>query len=181
MQPRKGRDVLLLVLVGAALAASLVMIHRALGVASPWFGLALMFDVTGVAAFARPLANPWLPGFLRKTYPWEAKGPAYGVLRVPAFGELLRHTALRKLNTNVYFDENRDRAGVIASLEWAEMAHLLAAVALVPWLAIAHVHGSMGTAIVLWTVQVAYNVYPVLHLRWVRARLIRLAGRRRKP
>src|SRR5437764_609810 len=109
MQPRRARDVAVLVLVTGALAGSLVMLHMALGAASPWFGLALMFDVTGVAAFARPLVRLRLPGVLHRTYPWEATGTPYRMLGVAAFGELLRHTALRYLNTNVYFGRSRDR------------------------------------------------------------------------
>jgi len=180
MRPRRARDVAALVLVTGALAGSLVMLHMALGATSPWFGLALMFDVTGVAAFARPVVQFRLPGVLHRTYAWEATGAPYRMLGVAAFGNLLRHTALRYLNTNVYFDGSRDRADVIANLESAEVAHFVPAVVLLPWLVIANVHGLTVAAIVLWTVQFAFNVYPLLHLRSVRARLTRLADRRRK-
>jgi glycosyl-4,4'-diaponeurosporenoate acyltransferase len=174
MQPSKGRDVLVLVLVTAALAGSLVLLHKAVGVASPWFGLALMLDVTGVAAFARPVFPLRMPGFLRKPRAWEARGSVYKALRVPGFGVMLRRTALRHLNSNVYLDQRRDLAAVIANVEHAEAAHFYAAVVLLPWIAIAHLRGNTGAALILWAVQLVYNVYPMLHLRWVRFRLGKL-------
>jgi hypothetical protein len=175
---QKVRDVAALVAVTAAFAGSLAMFRMAVGVASPWFGLTAMFCVLGVIAFARPLFLLRLPGFLRKARAGEARGALYEALRVPAFGALLRRTPLRGLNPMVYLSRNPDDpSAVLAQVESAEAAHLLAAAVLVPYVVHACVLRRWSAVAWLMAVQLGLNLYPILHLRWVRIRLGRLHQR----
>ena len=174
----KLRDVVVLILVGSALVLSLLMIRRAVGVASPWFSLVLMFSILGTVAFCRPLFLLKPPEFLRTTFEWEKEGRLYGALGVPAFGAVLRRTPLRYLNAFVYLARQADPGVVRAEVESAEMAHLLAACSLIPHILYSGVQGWWGSVAWLVFVQLVVNVYPILHLRWVVARLDRLQRRR---
>lgn len=169
---KKLRDLIVLLLVIAAFGISLELIRRLVGIASPWFGAMLMLDVTGLAAVARPVYLLRLPNFLRKPRAWDREGQLYTSLGVPAFGALLRNTPLRHLNSNVYLRRYAGNvAAVLAQIEAAEAAHCLAAVVLVPYIVYAIVQGGWLATVALLAVQIAYNVYPVLHLRMVRMRL----------
>jgi hypothetical protein len=172
----KLRDVAVLVAVTAAFAGSLAMFRTAVGIASPWFGLIAMLCLLGVIAFARPLFLLRLPGLLRTPRPLEASGVPYKALRVPAFGALLRRTALRSLNPTVYLGRHRDDpSAVLVQVESAEAAHYLAAAVLVPYMVQACAQHRWSTVAWLAAVQIAFNLYPILHLRWVRIRLERVA------
>ena len=173
---KRARDWAVLICMTAAFAFSLVMFQRAVGYASPWFGLMAMFDVLGTVAMMRPIFLLKLPGFLRKTYAWEAKG----ILGVRAFGALLRGTLLRYLNTLVYLSRAHDIAAVIAQIEAAELAHYLAVIVLTPYIVLAYRDHSWSAAACLTAVQIGVNVYPILHLRWTRIRLGNVAARQAK-
>jgi Glycosyl-4,4'-diaponeurosporenoate acyltransferase len=173
----KLRDALVLIAVAAAFAVSLAMFRQAVGVASPWFGLMLMLIFTGLSAFARPLFLLRMPAFLRKPRAFETKG-VYRALRVPEFGALLRGTPLRSLNSDVYLRQGSDDlSDVIAQLESAEAAHVYAAILLLPYIVYAVVEGWFGAAAVLIIVEIGFNLYPVMHLRWARFRLGRVQER----
>jgi Glycosyl-4,4'-diaponeurosporenoate acyltransferase len=174
---KKLRDLIVLLVVAAAFAISLSQFRRAFGVASPWFGLMVMLTFVGLVAFARPLFLLKLPAFLRKEREWETKGRLYKALRVPVFGELLRRTPLRYLNSLVYLKQNPDPSIVQAQIESAEAAHLLAAAIVVPYMAYACVRSWWSAVAWLMVVQIAFNLYPILHLRWVRIRINRLHDR----
>jgi hypothetical protein len=171
---KKLRDYIVLLVVGAAFAFSPVMIRRVMSVTSPWFGLIVMLDFLGLVAFARPFILLRLPGFLRTEREWEAKGRPYKALYVPAFGALLRRTPLRHLNPLVYLKRNSNPSIVQAQIESAEAAHLLAAAVILPYMAYACFQGWWSAVAWLMLVQIGFNVYPILHLRWVRVRMNRL-------
>ena len=177
---RKLADIVVLLAVAAAFAVSLVMIRRVVGVESPWFGLMVMLDFLGLVALARRLYLLKMPVFLREARAWETKGDLYRALRVPAFGALLRGTPLRYLNHVVYLHGHPDDAPVVmAHLESAEAAHAVAAALLVPFIVIACVRGAWGAAAGLVAVEIGFNLYPMMHLRWARFRLSRLHKRKR--
>lgn len=178
---KKSRDIFALLAVAAAFAISLAMFRRAVGVDSPWFGLMSMLDVLGLVAFARPLLRLRLPGFLRTEREWEATGRVYRALYVPAFGALLRRTALRHLNPLVYLKQYPDPSIVQAQLESAEAAHLLAAAVLMPYIIYAALQDWWTAVAWLTVVQIGSNVYPIMHLRWVRVRIKQLHRRYRDP
>jgi Glycosyl-4,4'-diaponeurosporenoate acyltransferase len=171
------RDYLVLLAVFAAFAFSLVLFRRVIGSTSAWFGLMLMLDFLGLVAFARPLIRLRLPGFLRIEREWEKNGGLYKALRVPAFGALLRRTPLRHLNPLVYLKENPNYSIVQAQIESAEAAHFLAAALLVPYTAFAGIEHQWRAVACLMLVQLSFNLYPILHLRWVRLRVNRLRQR----
>ena len=174
---KKLRDLIVLLVVAAAFAVSLAMLRRAVGLASPWFAVMVMFNFLGLIAFARPLFLLKLPGFLRKERGWETKGRIYKTLLVPAFGALLRRTPLRYLNPLVYLKQDSDPSIVQAQIESAEAAHLLATAVLVPYLVYACVQGWWSAVAWVMVVQIGFNLYPILHLRWARVRINRLHGR----
>jgi hypothetical protein len=174
---KKLRDWIVLLLVGASFAVSLELLRSAVGLTSPWFALMVMFNFLGLVAFARPLFLLKLPGFLRKEREWEMKGKVYKTLGVPAFGALLRRTPLRYLNPLVYLKQCPDPSIVQAQIESAEQAHLLAAALIIPYMVYACVHGRWSAVAWLMVVQIGFNLYPILHLRWVRVRINRLRSR----
>ena len=170
-----------LVLLGAAatFGISLCLFGRVIGFTSPWFALLAMFCFLGLVAAARNLFILRLPPALRPVQAWETRGGLYRSLGVPAFGALLRRTPLRWLQPLVYLNHdpgNPDR--VQYQIEGAEAAHFWAAVLLVPYMVFAGVQHWWGVLGWFMVVQVIGNVYPILHLRWVRGRLQRVLGRR---
>ena len=86
---------------------------------------------------------------------------------------------LRHLNPLVYLKQYRDPLIVQAQAESAEAAHLLAAALLLPYIVYAAAQGWWSAVAWLTLVQIAGNVYPILHLRWVRIRIKRLQLRNR--
>ena len=69
-------------------------------------------------------------------------------------------------------------AKVQYQIEGAEAAHFWAAALLVPYMVFAGVQNWWSVVGWLMVVQVVGNVYPILHLRWVRGRLQRIIDRR---
>jgi hypothetical protein len=177
---KKVRDLIVLLLVAAPLVTSLNLVGRAVGFTSPWFVLLAMFNFLGLAAFARPLFLLRLPRSLRELRMWETKGKLYKALAVPAYGALLRRTPLRYLNTQVYL--GRDASNLVAvhvQTEAAEAAHFWAAALVVPYMVYACVQQWWPVVAWFMIVQVAANLYPILHLRWVRSRLNRFLDKKR--
>jgi hypothetical protein len=171
------RALIVLLVIAAVFAMSLALLGRAVGLTSPWFAVVAMFNFLGLLAFARPLFLLKLPGFLRKEREWETKGGIYKALGVPVFGALLRGTLLRYLNPLVYLKQYRDPSIVQAQIESAEAAHLLAAALIVPYMVYACMQGSWSAVTWISVVQIGFNFYPILHLRWVRIRINRLHDR----
>ena len=178
MKARKARDWIVLACVAASFGVSIMFIAQLVSFASPWMGLTLMFDVLGLSAIARPIFLSKLPAPMRGIRAWEANGAVYRALGVRAFGSLLRNTPLRYLNTLVYFKRTPDASVLLAQLESAEAAHVAAALVLVPYIILAHLHGWLVGAAVLWAFEIGFNFYPIMHLRLARAQVARIAARR---
>ena len=174
---KKLRQLIVLLAVTTAFAVSLALLRSAVGLTSPWFALMVMFNFLGLVAFARPLFLLKLPSFLRKEREWETKDKLYKSLGVPAFGALLRRTPLRYLNPVVYLKQCPDPSAVQAQIESAEQAHFLAAILLIPYMAYACLQGWWSAVVWLMIVQIGFNLYPILHLRWVRGRISRFRSR----
>ena len=176
---RTLKVVLALVAILLFFSYSLVMLRRVLGVTTPWLALLAMFYFLALSKVAEPLFVLRLPASLRSLRPWERHAHAYRRLAVPAFGSLLRRTPLRFLNTAVYLNRHRqDPQHVFRLVESAEAAHFWATVLLLPFAVLSWLSGQRLAAVGLLLVLVVVNVYPVLHLRLVRARLDRVIRRR---
>ena len=173
----KLRDWMVLGVGTAVLTASLTLLQKVVGFASPWFALVLMFDFLGVVALAQPLYLLKLPGFLRRQREWETDGRLYEALGVPTFGALLRRTPLRYLNPLVYLKQCRDPSVLQAHIESAEAAHVLASLLLAPYIVYACVHVQWSALAWVMLVQTSFNFYPIMHLRWSRVRINRLRDR----
>ena len=172
-------DILMLFALTVAFAVSLLMLRRAVGFTSPWFALTTMFCFLGLVAFARPLFLLRLPSWLRPVRGWEMRSRLYRRLGVSAFGELLRRTPLRYLQPLVYLKRYPgDPARVQAQIEGAEAAHFWAAAVVIPYMVFAGVQNWWGVLFWFMVVQVVGNVYPILHLRWVRGRLTRVIDKK---
>ena len=174
---KRLRDLPVLLVVAGVFVISLGLFRGAVGFMSLWFGVMVMLTCLGLVAVARPLFLLKLPCFLRKEREWEMKGRLYRALRVPAFGSLLRRTPLRYLNPMVYLTRFPDPSLVQAQIESAEASHVLAAAIVVPYMVHAYVQNWWGGLALLMVIQIVLNVYPILHLRWVRIRINRLQGR----
>jgi hypothetical protein len=168
------RHLAVLLATAGAFAVSFVMLARVIGADSPWLGLLLMFYFLGLAKVAEPLYLLRLPPSIRALHASERSGATYRALGVPAFGALLRNTPLRWLNTSVYVAAtSRDIARLERLIESAEAAHLYAAALFTPYIVYVAWRAQLWQAAIFLLVQIAFNVYPILHLRSVRARLER--------
>jgi hypothetical protein len=174
-------DIGMLVAVTAIFGVSLTLLGRTIGLASPWFALIVLFSFLGWIAFARPLFILRLPSGWREVRAWEVRGRFYRALGVPGFGELLRRTPLRLLQPLVYLKRYPgDPAKVQIQMEGAEAAHLWAAIVMIPYMGFAGAHHWWGVLFWFGVVQVVGNIYPIMHLRWVRGRLTHLRDRKRR-
>ena len=169
------RDLTKLVVIAAFLAACFVMLARVIGYGSPWLGLLLMFYFMALAKSAESLFVLRLPRALRAVEPGLPDDRLYRWLGVHGFGALLRNTPLRYLNNSVYRSAGRrSLAELRRQAESAEATHFWAAVLFTPYIVYVGARGLVAEAILFAAVQVAFNVYPILHLRIVRARLGRV-------
>lgn len=163
-----------LVVVAAFFAGSFVLLAKVIGYGSPWLGLLLMFYFMGLAKVAEPLFVLRMPASLRAVRPELPDRPLYRRLGVRGFGALLRNTPLRYLNGSVYrAGGKRGLTALLRQVESAEATHFWAAVLFTPYIAYVAAQGFWIEALVFAAVQIAFNVYPILHLRVVRARLER--------
>jgi hypothetical protein len=153
-------------------AVSFVLLQSVIGAASPWLGLLLMFYFMGLAKVGEPLFVLAMPQALQAVRPWETSGPVYRRMAVAAFGRMLRDTPLRYLNTGVYLARNRvDMRTLYRHAESAEATHFWAMVLFMPYIAYVWFRGQAGVAALFLLVQLLFHIYPILHLRAVRARL----------
>jgi hypothetical protein len=171
-------NAVILVATVAGLVVSFVALQRDVG-NSPWLLLLSMFYFLGLVKVAQPFVLLRMPSRLRGVRAWEADSAAYRRLRVPQFGRLLRDTPLRYFNPAVYLAPRAADLGSLDRLaEAAEAAHFWAALLFTPCIVFVVLTGQWPAAVVFMLVQVVFNIYPILNLRMVRARLDRLAQRR---
>ena len=174
------RDLAKLITVATLFAACFLALAGVIGASSPWLGLLLMFYFMGLAKVAEPLFTLRLPRTLRAVDLGLPRYRPYRWLGVHGFGDLLQNTPLRYLNNSVYRSSTRrSLAKLQRQVESAEATHFWAAVLFTPYIAYVLARGFFAEALLFIAVQIAFNIYPILHLRLVRARLIRVgrAGR----
>lgn len=163
----------------SSFAGSFVMLQHVIGASSPWLGLLAMFYFLGLVKTARPFCLLRMPRPLRSVRSWEIEKSLYRRMLVHRFGKLLRETPLRYLNTDVYLSrESTDLAVILRMAESAEAAHFWAALLFTPYIGYVWLSGQELVATVFLAIQVLFNIYPILHLRIVRARLNHLVRRR---
>ena len=159
---------------------SYFQLQRVIGAASPWLGLLLMFYFMGLAKVAEPFFLFRLPDVLRTVRPWERDGTVYPLLAVSAFGEFLRETPLRYLNTAVYLGKKHaDLQAIVRLVHAAEAAHFWAGILFTPYIVYVWADGYRWEAAFFLFIQVLFNVYPIMHLRSTRGRLERVIHRSR--
>lgn len=159
-----------------AFAGSFALLSTVIGITSPWLALLLMFYFLGTAKTAEPIVKLRLPRSLRRLRGWELDGRLYRRLSVLEFGRLLRHSPLRYLNTAVYLKRNRTNlSSVLVLAESAEASHFWAGVCLLPYMVLVGLNGMWVVVVWFSLAQLVVNVYPILHLRYIRGRLQRVA------
>lgn len=169
------RDLGKVVVMAVMFGVCFVMLASVIGIGSPWLGLLLMFYFMGLAKVAEPLFMLRMPRAFRAVDPRLVKQGIYGWLGVRGFGTLLRNTPLRYFNNSVYRGSGkRSLAELNRKLESAEAIHFWAAVMFTPYIAYIWSRGLIAETVLFVLIQVVFNVYPVLHLRIVRARLSRV-------
>jgi hypothetical protein len=167
-----GRDIGKLILMAVVFGVCFAMLASVVGVRSPWLGLLLMFYFMGLAQAAEPLFTLRMPRAIRAVDPGLLHHAFYNRLGVHGFGDLLRNTPLRYLNSAVYrTNGKRDLAGLRCRLESSEAIHFWAAVLFTPYIVYIGTRGLIAQTILFVVVQVVFNIYPIMHLRLVRARL----------
>jgi hypothetical protein len=178
----KSRELLVLLLFSFASGQSLVFAMRAVGFSSPLFAFMVTFTALGLTGLARPFSFMKLPASFQQVRSWELKGDAYRALGVPTFGTLLRRTPLRYFNSQVYLKYRRnDPDQVCAAMEAAEAAHVWAMVLTTPYVVLMAIQIRWSTIFWFILINVGGNVYPVLHLRWARGRLMRVRDKKLLP
>jgi hypothetical protein len=176
-QPRWAHALILAAVV-FAFGVSFWLLSEVIGIDSPWLVLLLMFYFLAIAKVAEPLFLLKMPTALRPLRPWESKRDLYRRLRVLGFGRLLRRSPLSSLNSAVYLDRaDEDPARVRLLIESSEASHFWAAVLFTPYVVFAGLKGMWSVVAWFSLAQVVLNVYPILHLRYVRGRLDRAMRR----
>lgn len=158
-----------------------VMLMNVLGVSSPWLGLQTMFYLLALTKVAEPLFLLRMPARIRQIRPWEQTGRTYKLIGVPRFGQFLRTSPFRYLNASVYLTQNqisKDLQRISRQAEAAEASHFWVGLLFTPYIGYIALSGRVGESLVLLLVQIVFNVYPILHLRITRARLVRPLQRR---
>lgn len=167
------------VVVAAFFSVCVAMWVRVEGIRSPWLGLFCMFYFMGIAKSAEPQLLFRMPVALRAVDLHVANAGAQHRWGVRRFGALLRKTPLRYLNNSVYFAAQKHNLPVLLrKIESAEAVHFWAAVLFTPYIAYILLRGLFAMAFLFVLIQIVFNLYPILHLRLVRARLTRLHGAR---
>ncbi|GJI96236.1 hypothetical protein RugamoR57_29540 [Duganella caerulea] len=167
------RDLGKVLIVAAVFAVCFDLLAEVIGPGSPWLGLLLMFYFMALANLAEPLFAVRMPRALRPVNPLNS---AYRWFGVHAFGALLRNTPLRYLNGSVYLaDGRRSVAKLSRRVESSEAIHFWAAIGFTPYIAYTLSRALYLEAVVFLMVQLVVNIYPILHLRLVRARLDRIS------
>jgi hypothetical protein len=156
----------------AAFAWCFLMLREAIGSESPWLGLLLMFYFMGLAKLGDAFFVLRMPRSIRDVRLWETTGTTYQRLGVQRFGQLLRSSPLRFLNTSVYLASGqRDLRSLYWQAASSEAIHFWAALLFAPYIALVWAQGQRGIAALFLLIQVLFNVYPILHLRLLRGRL----------
>ena len=153
---------------------------RMYGVRSPWLGLFSMFYFMGIAKSAEPQLLFRMPSALRAVDASIAQRDCQDRWGIQRFGAFLRKTPLRYLNHSVYLTGGESSFSELSrKLESAETIHFWAAVLFTPYIAYILSRGLFAEASLFVLIQLAFNLYPILHLRLVRARLTRFQERLR--
>ncbi|MFK2890865.1 glycosyl-4,4'-diaponeurosporenoate acyltransferase CrtO family protein [Dyella flagellata] len=174
---KSWRNVGKLTLEAAVFGIGFVMLARVLGFQSPWLWLQAMFFFLGLAKTAQPLFMLRMPSAIRAVSPQAAASRRHDWLGVRRFGEFLRNSPNRHLNRSVYLTKGRRNfADLSRQLESSEAIHFWAAVLFTPYIAYIGFKGYIAETVLFLVIQVVFNIYPVLHLRLVRARLSHLLG-----
>jgi Glycosyl-4,4'-diaponeurosporenoate acyltransferase len=164
-----------LLVIAAIFAVCFAMLASVIGPGSPWLGLLLMFYFMGLAKFAEPLFMLRVPRAIHTLAPGLPDSRLYRWLGVQSFGMLLRNTALRYLNDSVYRSGGRKSLkDLLRQVESAEAIHFWGAVLFTPYIAYVWSRGYLKEAALFVVVQVLFHLYPILHLRLIRARLGRI-------
>jgi hypothetical protein len=175
----KGSRILLLCVLALVFAWSALMLRRVLGLHWPWLAILLMFYFLGLLKVAEPLFMLRVPARWRRLRRWEVRSHALRRFGILAYGQLLRSTPLRYLNLAVYVRSgSRDFRRVLLLTESGEAAHFWAALLLLPCIGYALFQRAYADVAWLVLAELLVNVYPMLHLRYVRSRLERLIARR---
>ncbi|HEY0587512.1 MAG TPA: hypothetical protein VGD52_15350 [Pseudoduganella sp.] len=162
-------------------AVCFVMLREVIGGESPWLGLLLMFYFMGLAKVGEPLFVFRMPSFIREVRSWETKGIIYQRMGVQRFGQLLRASPFRLLNTSVYLAKRPwDLQSLCRHAASFEATHFWAALMFTPYIAFVWVRGQAAVAALFLVIQVLFNIYPILHLRFLRGRLGTILARHRR-
>ena len=172
-------NIIVLLLFSLVSGFSLFLAMRVVGPESVPFAIVVSFSALGLTGLARPLRVMKLPQPFRQVRSWEINRRVYGVLGVHMFGTLLRRTPLRFLNSTVYLNGRPgDTEGVCAQVQAAEAAHYWAPIVTIPYVVFLVLQVRWNTFLWFILINVGTNVYPVLHLRSARGRLIRARDRK---
>lgn len=171
----RWRNIGKLTMEAAAFGVCFLMLARVIGYQSPWLWLQAMFFFLGLAKAAQPLFVFRMPPVIRAVNPLPATSRRHDWLGVRRFGEFLRNSPNRYMNRSVYLTNGqRNFADLNRKLESSEAIHFWAAVLFAPYIVYIGFQGHIAETILFLIIQVLFNIYPILHLRLVRARLSRL-------
>ena len=176
---RALRFLALLVLGLLAFGGSLFLAAKALGVDSPVFAFAVVGATLGFVVVTMPVIRWPLPGAVMGIRAWEQSDAVYRQLGTAQFGALLRRSPFRHFNSTVYV---RGRPGAVVATRQnmiaAEAAHIWAALLTLPIVAGLAMRGSWIAVAWITAFSVVVNLYPVLHLRMMRAKVEAVIRRR---
>jgi hypothetical protein len=166
------RRIVLLALSSAVAVLVVFLYAHNLGLRSPIAALSVVGAALGIVSVNLFTVRWSVPKALLPVRTWEASGRAYALLGVSIYGALLRRPPLRYFNTSVYVGERRaNLPSTYANFLRAEGAHFWAFTFTTPLVFYELIHQWWDGFGWLLLFNAIFNVYPVLHLRQVRARL----------
>jgi hypothetical protein len=171
------RRMVVVVAVAGFFGLCLAMLGRYTGYRSPFFALIAVADILGFVALTRAVL-PWgLPRPLRPLRAWERTEKLYRLLGAAWFGMLIRVPPFRYLDSTVYLGARRgELAQLRSNVLRAEGAHFWGTLLTFPLLAYWLLNGWWDSLLCVAVFHVVLNLYPVIHLRLVRARIERLSN-----
>ncbi|MEP7154766.1 MAG: hypothetical protein ABI905_03270 [Betaproteobacteria bacterium] len=164
------------IVLAAIFGATLFFVARFSGIHSAFFLLVLAAAGLAFSAVLEKVLNCGLSASTSDaTMPEPTKFELPGVT---VFGQVLRRTPLRLLNPSVYFNASqKDWPAVLEQADRARAIHFYSFLFTIPLMVWAIWNFDLWAFGALALFQLLLNLYPMLHLRSVRRRIVRMMSR----
>jgi hypothetical protein len=173
---RKGRAIQLAVAVSGtfACAVSAWLFGKAFGATSALFASTVTILTAEWVALLHATVSVPRPSCFLKLRDGEVSLLRQRWTGVPFFGLMLRRTPLKHLGGEVYLGAcSNDASRVLRGMQTAESVHIWSALCCLPLILFWAMNKAWASVGISFAVNLMLNVYPVLHLRLARGRIVK--------